>query len=350
MKIVLSYNKAGFEGELWDREIRGASDDRHVFVPFNHGSFVDPLRYWDAVKLDRLYQDNDAGLMRLYEAFVVLLRSESADGVLVTNGPPYHPDFLRKVSAYKALYTTDDPAATYMRTIPYIHAYDHVFYCSPGYSRDLDLGEKLRYAGARHADWLPLGVFDYEFEPGRETDELVDGRRDIDVVYVGSCFLQKLALLATVRKAFGSRFRMNGIFSAKCNVYLNLRLGYGGWVRPISVPDRVRLYQRARIGLNIHWNKHGLGNQRLYHLPANGVMQISDCPGYLGRVFEVGREVDSYASPEELLEKIKYYLDHDEERRAIAAAGHERVMREYRFADILRRAAEQMREAIQRSA
>ena len=342
MKVVLSFNKADLEGELWEREIRAASDAKCNFIPFNHGRYIDPSRYWDSVKLDQIYQRRDSELMRLYEVLGGLLKQTQADALFVTNCPPYHPEFLRKLGIYKALYSTDDPAATYMRTIPYVHAYDHVFYCAPGYSRDLDLGKKLEYAGARRAEWLPLGVFDFEFEPERSTTELLDARRDIDIVYVGGCFRQKLTLLAVVRNAFGSRFRMHGMFSMKCNLYFNLRHGYGGWVRSVSLQQRVALYQRARVGFNIHWNEHGLGNQRLYHLPANGVMQISDCPGDLGRVFEVGREVDSYARPEELLEKIRYYLDHEAERRAIAAAGHERVMREYRFANILRRAADRM--------
>ena len=62
-------------------------------------------------------------------------------------------------------------------------------------------------------------------------------------------------------------------------------LGLAGDVR-----ERVELYQRSRIGFNVHWNEYGLGNQRLYHLPANGVMQICDCADSLaGSSRRIGR-------------------------------------------------------------
>jgi spore maturation protein CgeB len=350
LRIVYSFNKTGEEAGHWEREIRAASDSGTTWIPYNHGTRLDPRLYWDAVRLDRLYQNRDRRLLRLYDDLRGFSTAERADALFVTNCPPYHPEFLRELKLYKALYSTDDPGATYARTIPYLHAYDHVFYCSPTYSASLSMEENLRYCGVRRADWLPLGVFDFEFDSARLGADLANPKRDIDVVYVGGCFRQKLELLAGVRRRFGSRFRVRGIFSPQCNLYLNLRYGYGVWIRPVTMSERVSLYQRARIGINIHWSEHGLGNQRLYHLPANGAMQISDCPAALGRIFEVGREVVGYTSLEDLLEKISYYLDHDEERHRIAIAGHQRVLRDYRFATVTRQAAEKLTDGIKKSA
>ena len=42
------------------------------------------------------------------------------------------------------------------------------------------------------------------------------------------------------------------------------------------------------------------------------------------RLFEEGREAAYFASPDELLAKVRHYLANDDERRAIAAAGLER--------------------------
>jgi len=38
MKIVYSFNKTGFEAQCWEREIHGASNKQHEFIPFNHVS------------------------------------------------------------------------------------------------------------------------------------------------------------------------------------------------------------------------------------------------------------------------------------------------------------------------
>jgi len=42
------------------------------------------------------------------------------------------------------------------------------------------------------------------------------------------------------------------------------------------------------------------------------------------RLFEEGREAEYFATPDELLAKVRHYLAHDDERRAIAEAGRER--------------------------
>lgn len=108
--------------------------------------------------------------------------------------------------------------------------------------------------------------------------------------------------------------------------------------------EYVGLYQRAKIGFNLHnWGNYGIGSYRLFELPANGVMQISDGDEYLERFFSVGKEIVGWHAADDLLEKIRYYLERDEEREAIARAGYRRVMREYRFADLTRRMAERMR-------
>ncbi|HUO84041.1 MAG TPA: glycosyltransferase, partial [Thermoanaerobaculia bacterium] len=72
-------------------------------------------------------------------------------------------------------------------------------------------------------------------------------------------------------------------------------------------------------------------------LPANGVMQISDCPD-VGRIYEVGTEIDSYRTVDDLIDRIRYYLVRPEERMAVARAGYRRTMAEYRIRDVLRRA------------
>jgi spore maturation protein CgeB len=69
------------------------------------------------------------------------------------------------------------------------------------------------------------------------------------------------------------------------------------------------------------------------------VMQICDCPSYVNRVFEAGREVVPYDNDDDLIERIRFYLSNDSERLRIARAGFQRVERDYRIRTVLRRAA-----------
>jgi len=349
MRILYSFNKGIFEAKQWEIEIRAASDQEFSFIPFNHGIYLEPSLYDDSVKLDRLYQARDSRLLQIYSAVAKYISDYQIDVLFVTNCPPYHPDFMRRLSPYKVLYSTDDPPATYMRTIPYLHAYQQVMYCAQGYSPDMDLGEKLRYCGMADAAWLPLGVMNYERDPMQTEDTILNHPRDIDVIYVGKFWRQKLDLLFEIKKHLSKELRIYGMFGLKHNVYVNCRYGFPGWVRPISFEQRVRLYQRAKIGINIHYNEHALGNQRLYHLPANGVMQLCDCESYLDKVMRNREEVISYRSVPDLVDKVRYFLRHQDERSSIALNGFRRIQRDYCFSTILRRMAEVIRQRMRQT-
>lgn len=344
MRILYSFNKTGFEEEYWTREIAAASDANVQFLPFNHGKFLDLGRITRAQLLDNLYYERDPSLQKMYDAVQEAIARENADVLLVDNLPPYHPEFLRKLSVYKVLRTTDGPTVSYERDFPYVHAYDHVLYNNPAYSRELDMGEKLRYLGAKRADFWPLGLFDRMFDPSKSEETILAHERDIDVIFVGALFFDKMPLLAAARKAFGKRVQVYGLCSWKRNVYFNTKYGFPGWVRPIAFEEYVPLYQRSKIGINAHIRgKYTLGSYRMFDLPGNGVMQISDGGEYLPAYYDVGKEVVGYDGPEELVKKIGYYLDHPEERNAIALEGYRAVMRRHRMRQRFHEGAELIR-------
>ena len=331
MRVIYSYNKKGFEAAFWQVEIAAASTDGVQFLPFNHGKYLDPQRYIRAQLLDNLYYEREPALFRMYEDFLSMVRETTADAVIVDTCPPYHPEFLRSLKIRKLLRTNDGPLSAYDRDFAYLHAYDVVLYHSPAYSRDLGMGEKLAYCGAKEAHFWPLALFDAMFDPAKREEEVFTQKRDIDVLFVGALFPNKMPLLASVKRAFGWRFRLRGFAGWKRNLYFNLMYGFPGWVSPIRFEEYVPLYQRAKIGINVHnRGKYTVGNLRLFELPGNGVMQISDGGEYLSECFEVGKEIESYETVEELIDKVKYYLAHDEERERIARAGYRRGMKNYR--------------------
>lgn len=349
MKILYSFNKRGAEAEFWQREIAAASNAEFTFIPLNHDPYLDPNLYLRAQRLDDLYFARNAGLMRLYAEVEARVREEAIDALLVDTCPPYHPDWLRKLPAFKVLRIADGPLAAYDRDFAYAHAYDLVLYHSPAYSRDMEMGEKLHYVGAKNTAFWPLGLFDAAFMSERTEDELFALERDIDVIFVGALHLGKMPLLAKVKKAFGARCRLHGLTSTKKNIYFNARYGFPGWVRPIEQAEYVSLYQRSRIGFNVHnRGKYTLGSYRLYELPANGVMQISDGDEYLSTFFENGEEIVGYrdSDADDLIDKIRYYLAHDVERDRIARNAYRRVMRDYRIGHLLHKAGVIIRDAL----
>lgn len=337
MKVLNSFNKRGFEAHYWVREIRAASNDSVTFLPFNHDGYLDPRTYLRAQLLDNLYYAQDAGLMLMYGALKEEIHSKRPDVLLVDTCHPYHPDFLRSLNIYKVLRVADGPAAAYDRDFAYLHAYDHVLYHSPVYSRDLTMPEKLAYCGAKKFDSWPLAVFDAMCRPYETEDQVMESKRDIDIIFVGALYLDKMPFLAAIRKAFGKRFHVHGLASVKKNLYLNLKYRAPMWVTPIRFEEYVPLYRRAKLGVNAHLRgKFTVGSYRLFDLPANGVAQLSDGGEYLQSFYDVGREIQGYDQVEDLITQLDHLLSNPHEREELARTGFRRTMADHRAVTRLR--------------
>jgi spore maturation protein CgeB len=341
MNILYSFNKTGFEAEYWTKEIAGASTDRFRFVPFNHGRYIDPRRCERAQLVDNLYFQRDRELMRLYDALERALQADRIDAIIVDNCLPYHPDYLRNIRVYRVLRTSDGPMTAYDRDFAYLHAYDQVLYHSPAYSTDLDMDAKLRYCGAVNIDFWPMALFDAQHDPAQTDETILAHPRDIDILFVGALHVNKMPLLARVRKMFGRRCHVYGLSNLKRNLYFNVKYGWPGWVRPIDYKDYVRLYQRAKVGFNVH-NRGAftVGSYRLFDLPGNGVMQISDGGEYLNAFFRVGEEIVGYDNADDLIAKLDHYLSHDADRERIALNGFRRVRADHRLSARMQQAGE----------
>jgi spore maturation protein CgeB len=93
-----------------------------------------------------------------------------------------------------------------------------------------------------------------------------------------------------------------------------------------------QLLRNSRITLNHHGDIGPYANNmRLYEATGVGTLLITDWKANLQEMFEPGKEVVAYRTPDECAELIQYYLEHDEERKAIARAGQERTLREHTY-------------------
>jgi spore maturation protein CgeB len=77
---------------------------------------------------------------------------------------------------------------------------------------------------------------------------------------------------------------------------------------------------------------------RNFEVPGCGSLLLTDAVPRLDEYYCIDKEVVCFRSSKELTEKIRYYLSHDDEREAIAAAGYARTLKEHtyerRFIDI----------------
>ena len=90
----------------------------------------------------------------------------------------------------------------------------------------------------------------------------------------------------------------------------------------------------SRVTLNCHIDISGpyANNMRLFEATGVGTLLITDVKLNLGEMFDVGREVITYSSPEECAEQVDHFLSHDDERRQIAERGQVRTLSEHTYA------------------
>jgi spore maturation protein CgeB len=98
--------------------------------------------------------------------------------------------------------------------------------------------------------------------------------------------------------------------------------------------EMFRVLHASRVALNRHIDVAGenANNMRLYEATGVGALLVTDAKQNLHELFEQGREVVTYEEGDDLAETVRYYLEHDDERRAIAQAGQARTLREHTYA------------------
>ena len=70
-------------------------------------------------------------------------------------------------------------------------------------------------------------------------------------------------------------------------------------------------------------------NKRIFEATGCGAFVLVKYRHALDELYEVGKEVVAYTSYDDLIKKIDYYLEHDEERKKIAEAGYKRAHKDH---------------------
>lgn len=124
----------------------------------------------------------------------------------------------------------------------------------------------------------------------------------------------------------------------------------------LALDEMVRVFNESRINLNLSnsasWDARyllssprALANRlrtpktveqlkgRHFEICAAGAFQLSYYVAGLERQFELGTEIGVYADPDDMVDKARFYLEHEQSREKIAAAGHARALRDHSYAD-----------------
>lgn len=150
--------------------------------------------------------------------------------------------------------------------------------------------------------------------------------RDIDVLFLGGLDVPR-------RKRAFRRLRASGVDL----------VAQGSWKDPQYWGEgRTQLLNRAKIMLNISRQPGQFSGRRLIFAAANGALVVSE-PMYKPEPWVAGEHYVS-ATLEEMPAAVAHYLEHEDERRRIAARAHELVTTELSHDRSVRRILELLEE------
>ena len=336
---------------LGDFEITGIKDMELRGYIFNIKKFIKNGIYGvdyaraitEAKYVDEFYRSNDKNYLNAADGMIKELAE--FDIVIFSSFNPLHPELIHNKlkNSIKVIGFIDDPFSTYLRGIPYLWAFDAAYYISPGYSSSMSFNDFFNKIGFKKHCWLPLvtsrNVDPFSY-PKLSLAEITN--RNKEIIYVGAPVGNKVDKIKKFDKEFKDKLQIFGYWPYN-GYYGYLRPLWGESpyfrrVRPIDAIKKFELYNKTKIGLNMHLSNSSAecGNARTYETAAFGMMLLSDRAGLntQNQIFEEGVEAIYYDSTEQAIELAHYYLRNSKERSRIAMAGHMRARSDYSWENV----------------
>ena len=168
------------------------------------------------------------------------------------------------------------------------------------------------------------------FEPSI-LNRVHSSKRKYDVVFIGSIYYvhtERLTLLEYLCQNTDMKIWGNLIDTLPGSSPIHQAYQGKAWGK-----DMYQIFRDAKIVLNNHVDiaENYANNMRLFEATGTWTLRITDWKQNLHEMFELDKEVVTYHTPEECLEKIRYYLEHDEERQQIAHAGQQRTLTKHNY-------------------
>lgn len=265
---------------------------------------------------------------------VELASNKRPDLVLVLDGMEMPVDqiaVLRGAGVKTAIWLTDDPYYTDF-TIKVVTHYDYVF------TLERNCVELYRQLGCREVHYLPFAVHRPHYRPTTVRSPI-----SRDVSFIGSAYWNRVAFFRDIMpELMQYNTVINGIWwdrLPEAPIY-GERIEIGKWMSP---QETAAAYSGSRVVINLHRshvdeagnNTLGISavspNPRTFEIAATGTLQLCDAREDMASFYKPGEEIETYANPREMMDKVRFYLEHEEERRAIALKALERTLKDHTY-------------------
>lgn len=250
--------------------------------------------------------------------------------LFVFKGNWVHPDILQSCRNQNVIAINYYPDVSFLSHGPYIPRslplYDHVFN-----TKTYGVADMKSRLSIQHASFLEPG-YDPELHKPIELTGEERKTYGCDVAFIGTWSPRKEALLSALSQELPEIDLK--IWGCQWEKSRSPNLAGSIVGREVTGEDYTRAIRGASICLGL-LSEAGKGSSsgdlitaRTFQIPACGAFMMHEKNDEARRYFEEDREAAFFATPEELAQKVRHYLDHPAERKRLATAGLERSLRE----------------------
>lgn len=163
-------------------------------------------------------------------------------------------------------------------------------------------------------------------------EKIVPAEMKYDVVHIGGygpVHNERNLLLEEIAEKIDIKFWGYGVDNLNGNSII--RTNYSGECWGI---DRYQIFSQSKIVVTKHITSvagNFCNNMTLYEATGSGALLVTDDKENLKEIFVPGKEVVAYKNAGDAAEKIRYYLEHEEQRAKIARAGQKRTLTEHTY-------------------
>lgn len=317
-------------------KLRAARKIRLIFVTSGLGIPYNPL---DLAIIDAFKEQVSEVLVMLPSENVASQAAQfRPDLVFVLNGMVFQTEQVNAIRAKgirTAIWFTDDPYYTDVTHSIAVH-YDYIF------TLESNCITFYQQFGCQYVYHLPFAADVNVFRPKHTGPQFHK-----DISFIGTAYWKRVEVFEKLVPYLSKKnVHISGWWWDRLPNYSLIaeKIALNDWMSPEGTAS---YYIGSKIVINMHrsvdedtWNSNkkykipALSvNPRTFEISASGAFQLTDVRQDLERCYTPGVEIATYGSGNDLVEKLEYYLEHEEERKNIALHGMSRSLRDHTYAN-----------------
>ena len=277
----------------------------------------------DVIKRAEYHLGFGVDVSKINQKLLKTIREERIDIVFLYSAELIYASTVKKINqmgVYIAVYHNDNPFSRHVSRIRYRHFVKAVKYCDVAYAYRNQNIEDYKKAGANKAELLRSYYID-------ERNYYIDDN-ELDLEVPDVCYLGHFE--EDGRNSYLEAAIKQGIIIGVPEYWKTLGINNDSLTYISDSHTKYNdILNKTKIAIVFLSSKNeDTYTRRCFEIPVTKTLMLAPYTDDMASLFCEGKEAVFYRNEQDFVNKIKYYLYHEDERLKIAEAGYDRVKRD----------------------